>query len=236
MSLFNIANELLGEVEKMKISAIHPTSGAVEETFDAQFNPEKYDETLDICYTKKDATGTKACLEFKGIEPQTTSIEFLFDASSTSLLGSENLGEVFGKEGLDTRLNEFKEYFGLTVGKIHQPYIFQAIWGRRTIFGYITKLVYKHQLFNKSGYPIRTLVNVTVNEALPEEEKKNGNESPDLTKIHTVVAGETLNLIAQAEYDDPSYYLEIARVNNLNNFRALQPGMELILPPIEKTA
>jgi len=44
--------------------------------------------------------------------------------------------------------------------------------------------------------------------------------------------GDTLDLIADNNYDDPSYYLQLARANRLKNFRKLKPGMRLILPPI----
>ena len=58
--------------------------------------------------------------------------------------------------------------------------------------------------------------------------------SADLTHVHLVKDGETLPAIAHQIYGDPKYYVEIARVNNLRNFRSLKPGMELILPPVNK--
>ena len=58
--------------------------------------------------------------------------------------------------------------------------------------------------------------------------------SPDLTHFKIVNEGETLPLIAQKIYGDPNFYLEIARVNNLNNFRKLKAGQQLILPPVNK--
>ena len=37
-------------------------------------------------------------------------------------------------------------------------------------------------------------------------------------------------------YEDEKYYIEVARVNGLTNFRSLKPGTNLMLPPIDKTA
>ena len=37
-------------------------------------------------------------------------------------------------------------------------------------------------------------------------------------------------------YGDSKYYLEVARVNQLTNFRKLTPGQELLFPPLEKLA
>ncbi|MCK5703624.1 MAG: LysM peptidoglycan-binding domain-containing protein, partial [Cyclobacteriaceae bacterium] len=59
-------------------------------------------------------------------------------------------------------------------------------------------------------------------------------QSPDLTHFKIVKEGETLPLIAKKIYGDSKYYLEIARVNNINNFRRLKTGQQLVLPPIDK--
>uniref|UniRef100_A0AAU6WLI4 LysM domain-containing protein n=1 Tax=Chryseobacterium endophyticum TaxID=1854762 RepID=A0AAU6WLI4_9FLAO len=61
--------------------------------------------------------------------------------------------------------------------------------------------------------------------------KKN---SPDLTHKRTIQDGDTLPLMTERIYGDSKYYLEVAKVNNLINFRQLVPGEELYFPPIEK--
>ena len=58
--------------------------------------------------------------------------------------------------------------------------------------------------------------------------------SADLTHLYLVKAAETLHMISKKVYGDSKYYMEIARVNRLRNFRRLKPGMELILPPLDK--
>lgn len=85
--------------------------------------------------------------------------------------------------------------------------------------------------------PIRAVANTTFKGSI-EERKRTALEkksSPDLTHILQVKAGDTLPLMCKKVYGDPKYYLQVADVNGLGNFRRLEPGMELVFPPIDKT-
>jgi nucleoid-associated protein YgaU len=62
-----------------------------------------------------------------------------------------------------------------------------------------------------------------------------GKNSPDLTHYRQVKQGDTLPLMVFNIYKDPKYYLEIARVNGLTNFRKLLTGQNIIFPPLEKS-
>ena len=44
--------------------------------------------------------------------------------------------------------------------------------------------------------------------------------------------GDTLPLLCDRIYSDPSYYPDVARFNNLSDFRRLQPGQRLHFPPL----
>jgi nucleoid-associated protein YgaU len=49
-----------------------------------------------------------------------------------------------------------------------------------------------------------------------------------------VQASDTLLLLCEEIYGSPAYYLKVAMVNKLDNFRQLVPGQELFFPPIKK--
>ena len=86
------------------------------------------------------------------------------------------------------------------------------------------------------GRPIRATINATFKGDEPRLLQAAFDKlfSSDLTHVRIVKAGETLPLISKDVYGETSYYLEIARINGLKNFRNLEAGTELILPPIEK--
>jgi nucleoid-associated protein YgaU len=91
-------------------------------------------------------------------------------------------------------------------------------------------------MFNSSGEPIRAVASVKFKGTISEDKEaaKAKRSSPDLTHILRVKAGDTLPLMCKKVYGDPKYYLQIAGANNLGNFRRLEPGMEIVFPPIEK--
>jgi len=48
-----------------------------------------------------------------------------------------------------------------------------------------------------------------------------------------VKAGDTLPLLCHRVYKDSTYYLDIARINGITNFRNIRPGMRLKFPPLK---
>jgi len=56
--------------------------------------------------------------------------------------------------------------------------------------------------------------------------------SPDLTHVVEVKEGDTLPLLCYRVYKDCSYYPQVAKANNLTDFRHLKPGTKLSFPPL----
>ncbi len=159
------------------------------------------------------------------------SFEFLFDCT----------GIIDGKKE-DDITKEIKKLNKLLLefdGDHHQPPYVILAWGEgdSAIFkGRLTSISINYKLFSPNGKPLRAVAKATFKESIADEEraaleKKN---SPDLTHLRTVKAGDTLPMMCRRIYGDPKYYLLVARANQLGNFRSLKPGMELMFPPIAK--
>lgn len=117
----------------------------------------------------------------------------------------------------------------------HAPNFLKIIWGKGLRFyGQLQNATVAYNLFNQLGQPLRATITATFIE-VPAPPNKSKLQSPDLTKIYQVKAGDTLYNIAKKEYDSESFYLQIAQANDLKNYRKLVPGQRLILPPIAKT-
>ena len=84
---------------------------------------------------------------------------------------------------------------------------------------------------------MRATAKVTFKSSIEEEKRaaKEDRQSADLTHIRRVGAGDTLPLMCYRIYGDPKYYLEVAAINGLGDFRSLVPGTEIRFPPIDKT-
>jgi nucleoid-associated protein YgaU len=52
--------------------------------------------------------------------------------------------------------------------------------------------------------------------------------------VRIVKEGDTLPSMVYKIYGDYKYYLEVAKVNGLNDFRNLQPGKQIFFPPFDK--
>ena len=91
-----------------------------------------------------------------------------------------------------------------------------------------------YTLFKPSGYPLRAKVALSFVEAVSKAESEllSNRSSPDLTHLIEVRDGDTLPLLCKSIYGDPGYYLDIARFNNLTDFRNLKPGTKLSFPPL----
>ena len=93
------------------------------------------------------------------------------------------------------------------------------------------------KLFKPDGTPIRAIATVKFKSSIEEQKRaaKENKSSPDLTHSRVVKQGDTLPLMCYSIYGDPKYYLQVAQVNGIGNFRQLIPGTSLFFPPIEKT-
>lgn len=221
-----------GEFEKMTIYAYNnpDLSDAHQKgKFVAMINPENY--TLDIKMEFTDGQGqgtTGAQPRFKLKTPEELAFEFLFD----------NTGIIDGKrrENLTTDIQDFAIFLMGYDSESHEPKFFKLVWGTLLFKARCTGLNIAYKLFNPDGAPIRALCKTTFKELKEEELRasQDAAQSPDLTHYRVVKKGDTLPLMCYKIYGDSKYYLQVARVNRLINFRELEPGSELFFPPIEK--
>lgn len=222
-------------VPKMKIIAFGDPrmreSDKIGEPFFVQLNPEKYDRQFSIKYADKQVPGTAGkTLKFDKIEPQSMDFEFLFD--HTGVIGGETPGDL----GVDEDINKLKEVALLYDGNIHRTRYLKLSWGNLLFKSCLEKLQISYKLFKSDGTPLRATVKATFKEFAENEfiVKKQNDSSPDLTHIRVVKEGDTLPLMAKKIYGDSKYYIEVARVNGLTNFRRLKMGEKIYFPPIKK--
>lgn len=119
-------------------------------------------------------------------------------------------------------------------GDKHQVPIVNVAWGAMNIFAYLNSIDSELVMFRANGEPVRAKLNIVFTEyksaqLIAAEENK---QSPDMSHLIEVTAGDSLPLLCKRIYKSSVYYLEIARVNNLVNFRKLVPGTLLMFPPL----
>lgn len=216
-----------GELKKLKIEAFNSIEYQEKvDEFSVMFNPATFSQNYEVVYTAAQGQGTTGSTQqFGSIKPQEYRFEFVFDGTGVS---SE-------KKDVSKEIERFLKVTGKIDSETHRPNFLQISWGNL-----ISKCVLKsaeitYNLFKPDGYPLRAKVNATFAENIDDTLRtaEEGRESSDLTHHRTVQEGDTLPLMTYRIYGDSSYYLQVAQVNNLTNFRKLEAGTTLRFPPLK---
>lgn len=226
-----------GKLEKMLILAFETSEEAesggrpeAKDSFEALINPETYAIEYKVKTAEGQGQGTSgAQAKFEYTLPEELTFEFLFD----------NTGIIDGKakkDGIFDDVNHFREMLTGYQGASHEPYHLKLVWGNLIFKGRAVELGITYKLFNPDGQPIRAVVKTKFKGSIEEKKRaaKENKRSSDLTHVRKVKAGDTLPLMCYRIYGDPKYYLKVAEINGLGNFRLLIPGTDLVFPPIEK--
>jgi hypothetical protein len=229
-----------GKQGKMLILAFSDSkkaeSGGVAEaddSFEALINPETYTLEYKLKFSNSgQGQGTSGKqLKYEYTEPAEMSFEFLFD--NTGIIDNEP------RDSVADDVKRFREILIGYKGDSHEPRHFKLVWGENSIFkGRVTAVSITHKLFNSNGTPIRTLAKVTFKSSIEEEKRaaKEDKKSTDLTHVRKVKRGDTLPQLCYEIYGDPEYYPQVAAANSLTNFRQVEPGTDLLFPPIMNTS
>lgn len=220
-----------GQLVKMKITPYKNAAFSTKtgSAYTVMINPEKYSHNFSVTYNKEQAPGTSGVsTKFNRIQPEKISFELIFDVTGAVPTQVQNVS---------TEITKFLNAVYTYNGDIHSPNYLELSWGTFLFRCRLTSLDISYTLFRPDGSPLRAKANVSFEQYIDQSTLalSENNTSPDLTHIITVRAGDTLPLLCNQIYDSPAYYLEIARVNNLVDFRKLQPGQQLMFPPLDKT-
>lgn len=230
----SIINSLIGGASPLKIEAFtdaefkKPADASV---FTTSMTPERYTYHYKIETNKDQASGTTTTADkFDKILPEELELDILFDR--TGVLREFPIT----KDGVINDLNTFKDTVIKFDGKSHHMHYVKITWGSLLFQGRLTEMNIEFKLFRQDGTPIRANAKVKFSGTVEDKLRvaREDRQSPDLTHLRVVKEGDTLPLMTYNIYGDSKYYLHVAKVNGLANFRKLTPGQQIWFPPIEK--
>lgn len=219
-----------GELKKLKIEAftkIDYSAKADVGDFVVMFNPNTYKQKYEVEYQAAQGQGTTGSTQkFGKIKPQEYSFEFLIDGTGVSSAKAE-VADV---------IEHFLVVTGKNNGDIHRPHYLKISWGALLSKCVLKSADISYNLFKPDGKPLRAKINATFAENIDDALRvaEEGNNSPDLTHMRTVKEGDTLPLMSHRIYGDSKYYLQVAEVNGISNFRQLAVGQSIYFPPLEQ--
>jgi hypothetical protein len=236
-----------GEKEPLLITRVDdPGTNKVDvnesNTFQAMLNPSDFSRTRGIEYNMKNALGASYInpkFSRMGIDRATFAVVLdntgvvppMMNAASNLPRGRRRKTQ---RVEVEDQIKKLRDIVFKYNGKEHEPNHVQLLWGALIMFCRLESMSVKYTLFKPSGMPLRAKIDLkfmgyTKGVAADAADK---TSSPDLTHIVVVREGDTLPLLCNQIYKDPAYYLEVARFNQLDDFRRLEPGVELRFPPL----
>ncbi len=196
--------------------------------FEALINPAGYKHQRSIEYNKKKTLGQAGAEpKFSAICPEKIVLQDL-------VLDGTGVVVLIGMSDVKTMISCLMDVVYKYIGTNHEPNHVRLLWGSLIFFGRVESIAIDYTLFKPSGEPLRAKLQLTFVGWMSDQEMglKANRSSPDLTHIVEVKAGDSLPLLCYRIYKDSSYYMEVARVNNITNFRDLKPGLKLRFPPL----
>jgi len=228
-----------GGLQKMKILAyeVGKFKTPVAE-FSVYINPEKYSHSFEICYNDVQAQGAPGgSPNFNKVLSETVKFEIVFDG--TGVVSSAIPGVIpFMADGITKQIAAFKSVVYNYDGEIHSPKYLELVWGTLEFTCRLSALSITYTLFKPDGTPLRARADATFISYKDETELALSSDarSPDLTKVLTVRAGDTLPLMCYGVYGSSNYYTQVAEVNGITDFRNLVVGSMITFPPLGDAA
>lgn len=217
--------------------------------FEVQINPEQITRNFSIKYREPAESGTQGSeFQFEKVNPEELELKFILDGTGTVLKNDipaiDTLGAIMNELPPEAQA----AYVPLKIAQLqatvydfydenHRTPFVLVNYGKLVFMGVLLSMSTNYNLFNPAGIPLRAEVTLKLkSQSVPKEQSALLSLlSPDLTRHHVVKGGDNILRICEEVYEDEKYYLEIAKANGLTNFRRLEPGRNLILPPINKT-
>ncbi|HVG43238.1 MAG TPA: tail protein X [Longimicrobium sp.] len=225
-----------GGLEKLLVEAYTDESyGTLDKSMRLLINPEKYTRTYTICYSDRQGQGSPGgSPQFNKIPSEKMKLELVFDG--TGVVPGPLPGILpYTDDGITAQV---KEFIGLVFeykGGIHSPRYLKLTWASLCFNCRLTELALTYTLFKPDGTPLRARGDATflqfTSEALLAKEAN--QQSPDVTHVRTVRAGDTLPLLCWEIYGSSEWYWRVAAANGLAGFRDLRVGTQLVFPPLQ---
>ena len=218
-----------GTLEKLLILAYTTPdySGEPASQFTSYVNPNEITLSYEMEYDAAQGSGTTGSrMNFKKMKPGDLALTFFLDGTGAN-------GE---RIDVQQKIEEFQTVTGYN-GDIHRPNYLKVSWGTLTVKRCVLKsasIAYK--LFQPNGIPLRAVITASFTDNSDDTTRvaMAQDQSPDLTHLRVIKAGDKLPVLCNEIYGDPRLYLRVAEANGIDDFRNILPGMRILFPPLEK--
>lgn len=192
-----------------------------------QINPSTFNFDFQNCYSSTNSIGSiESNQKFNKSEPGKLSFKAVLDGT-----GSVDSSEIDVRNTVDDIMKLCYKY----QGDKHEPNKLIVLWGNVYFKCCLTKIGVSYKLLSPDGKLLRAELDFSFEKFVDstEEVKIKNSQSPDITHVMTIKTGTSLPSLCEKVYNNRFLYTIIAKVNNLTDFRFIEPGTKIILPPIK---
>ncbi len=211
----------------LKIIPINDDTFPIGIPFIAMFNPENFAIHEDLDWNTDCPAGSSGSdMHYQATKPRKFTLVFTIDGTG---VGSNGI-----KIPVIAQIALFRAATTEVKGLLHQPAFLLVQYGTFICACVLNSSDVSYTMFDQYGLPLRAQVTASFTERTPGTLQNilNMLSSPDLTHRVQVKEGDILPLLTYNIYGDQTYYLQVAKVNKLKNFRKLKAGSTLVFPPI----
>ncbi len=219
-----------GQLEKLLVQAYSApdyAESSLLDTFESYVNPSEITLAYEMEYDSAQGSGTTGSrMDFKKVKPGDMSLSFFLDGTGANGV----------KIDVQEQVEKFQTVTGYN-GDIHRPNYLKVAWGTIQVKRCVLKsasIAYK--LFKPDGTPLRATIAATFVDAVEDQTRVAlaQDQSPDLTHVRVLRAGDSLAALCHQIYGDPALYVKVARQNGLDGVRHLPAGTRVRFPPLGK--
>lgn len=193
--------------------------------FTALINPEKISIQRKVKYEDKNTSASHIIIpkEYKGLAQDVISFDLILDGTG-----------LFGQTTVKAQIDQINTECYNPEGSEHKPKDAPIVFGPFSFKCRLESLTYDLQLFDINGNCIRAKASFQFTTYSKDEAEIQANKfnSPDMSHIVTLRVGDAITNFSHEIYADFRYYTQLAKVNNLTNFRKLKIGSTFIVPPL----
>ena len=228
-----------GVVNSLKGSkAVLVVLTSVPEQIPVQFNPSEYRITDRSVYSQRSRRKKdEPAMTYNGGMYSTLEVTLFFNSDEFTSLSSvvkSAASMLMGDDGNDIS-KTIDKISALTKidGDEHMPPGCMFVWGSLQFFGYVENVGVNYTMFDKSGKPLRAVVNLTMQGSTKANtERSSPLMSPDRTKARTMTEDSSIWCLAEKEYGDVREWRRIADANDILNPLDIPVGRVLKVPSI----
>ncbi len=211
----------------LKIIPVNDSLIPIGPPFLAMFNPDTLVIKEDLSWVTSIAPGNATSdQKYQHTKPRTFSLELTIDGTGVNTNGV--------KIPVTAQVLLFRAATTVMRGMLHKPASLLVQYGLFICNCVMTTSTVSYTMFDLTGLPIRAKINASFTERTPQSMGSIMSmlSSPDLTHQKMIQDGDLLPLLTYQIYNNQNYYLQVAKINRLKNFRKLQAGSTLVFPPV----